>query len=150
LTRYNTFEKFTISSKPVTADYVHAGVFVPILNPREEFERFTFSPLGNPATKLVYWDEEAWASELIVSVGSPEPGETSGENQVQMAANEAATAAGKEGLLKPGKETEAKAKKRKADAIATAKQKKVTSNAVILLYVVLMLVDCSCPFAVLE
>ena len=122
ITRYNSFEKFTISSKPVTAAYVHAGVFVPDLNLTENTERFTFTPLGNPATKLVYWDGDAWASELVISTGSPKL--VTYDNQVRSAADEAAAAAEGEGLIKPGKESEAKAKKRKADAGATSKPKK--------------------------
>ncbi|EEP83019.1 conserved hypothetical protein [Uncinocarpus reesii 1704] len=67
LTRHNSFETFTISSKPVLASYIHAGVFVPVLNPTASTERFTFSPLGNPSMKLAYWDEGAYVTELKVS-----------------------------------------------------------------------------------
>lgn len=67
VTRYSSFETFTISSKPVLASYIHAGVFVPVLNPTASTERFTFSPLGNPAMKLAYWDEDAYVTELKVS-----------------------------------------------------------------------------------
>ena len=128
LTRYNSFEKFTISSKPVTADYIHAGVFVPVFNTTEETERFTFSPLGNTATKLAYWDEEAWASELVVSTGSPKSGAATTEGQGRSFADQAAAAAENEGLLKAGTESEAKAKKRKAEANANAKTKKVPGS----------------------
>ena len=124
LTRYNSFEKFTISSKPVTADYIHAGVFVPVFNASEETERFTFSPLGNTGTKLAYWDEGAWVSELVVSIGSPKI--AAGEGQIRSATDQAAAAAESEGLLKPGKEVDARAKKRKAETNPTSKQKKVT------------------------
>ena len=124
LTRYNSFEKFTISSKPVTADYIHAGVFVPVFNASEETERFTFSPLGNTGTKLAYWDEGAWVSELVVSTGSPKL--AAGEGQIRSATDQAAAAAESEGLLKPGKEVDARAKKRKAETNPTSKQKKVT------------------------
>lgn len=124
LTRYKSFEKFTISSKPVTADYVHAGVFIPIFNTSKETERFTFSPLGSTATKLAYWDEDAWASELAVSTGSPKLGSAAGEGQVRSAADQAAAAAENEGLLRPGNEADTRMKKRKAEANATAKQKK--------------------------
>ncbi|KAL9101017.1 MAG: hypothetical protein Q9163_003683 [Psora crenata] len=123
LTRYNSFDKFTISSKPVTADYVHAGIFVPVLKPTEDMDRFTFSPLGNTATKLAYWDEEAWASVLPVSTGPPMSDEARRDGHIRSAAQEAAAAAEK-GLVKSGKETETKAKKRKADTKDGAKQKK--------------------------
>ena len=100
-------------------------MFVPVFNASEETERFTFSPLGNTATKLVYWDEDAWASELVVSTGSPKLDPAAGENPVRSAADQAAAAAENEGLLKPGKEADARVKKRKAEPNAAAKQKKV-------------------------
>lgn len=67
MTRHNSFETFTISSKPVLVSYIHAGVFVPVLNPTASTERFTFSPLANPAMKLAYWDQDAYVTELSVS-----------------------------------------------------------------------------------
>lgn len=88
LTRYNSFEKFTISSKPVLASYIHAGVFVPVINPTPSTERFTFSPLGNPSMKLAYWDEDAYVTELMVSTedldkkqGKPKRNETGKTNK---------------------------------------------------------------------
>lgn len=123
MTRYNSFEKFTISSKPVTVDYVHAGIFVPIFNITEETEQFTFSPLSNAATKLAYWDEEAYVSELAVASGSPKP--APGDLPPPSASDLAAAAAENEGLVEPGKESENKVKKRKADPGAAGKQKKV-------------------------
>lgn len=63
----NSFEKFTIASRPVLASYIHAGVFVPVINPTPSTARFTFSPLNNPATKLAYWDEDGYVTELVVS-----------------------------------------------------------------------------------
>ncbi|KAK2829846.1 hypothetical protein FQN49_007197, partial [Arthroderma sp. PD_2] len=81
LARYSSFETFTISSKPVLATYIHAGVFVPVLNLKptvststSEEERFTFSPLGNLAAKLAYWDEDAYASELKLATSEPSTG----------------------------------------------------------------------------
>lgn len=124
LIRFNSFEKFTISSKPVTADYIHAGVFVPVFNATQGSEKFTFSPLGNTATKLAYWDEQAWVSELVVSSTTPKQ-VAAHDSQVRSATDLAAAAAENEGLLKPGKETEAKAKKRKVEVSDTTKQKKV-------------------------
>ena len=69
VTRYNSFEKFTIASKPVLVSYVHSGVFVPVLNPGALDQRFTFAPLANPSMKIAYWDEEAYISEFNVSEG---------------------------------------------------------------------------------
>lgn len=122
MVRFNSFEKFTISSKPVTADYVHAGVFVPVFNLAEGVEKFTFSPLGNGAAKLMYWDEQAWVSELAVSSVTPKETVPPPENQARSASDRAAAAAENEGLVK---ETEAKPKKRKVEASEMTKQKKV-------------------------
>lgn len=87
MTRLNSFEKFTISSKTVLVSYIHAGVFVPVINPTASTERFTFSPLANPSLKLMYWDEEGYVTELTVSpaesdhiqgdTGAPEQGKSS-------------------------------------------------------------------------
>ena len=125
LTRFNSFDKFTISSKPVTVSYVHAGIFVPVFDVSQDVDRFAFSPLGNTATKLTYWDEDAYVSELVVSVPMDDKASSASDARAKSATDKAAAAAEREGLVKPGKETEAKAKKRKAEANAAAKQKKV-------------------------
>ncbi|KIW78199.1 hypothetical protein Z517_08032 [Fonsecaea pedrosoi CBS 271.37] len=106
LTRYNSFERFTIASKQVLVSYIHAGVFVPVLNSTPDTERFCFSPVGNPAMKLAYWDEGAYVKELAVSM----PNTSSQEPK-----NGAATRT--EAGSKPAKDTE-KAKKRKAQTEA--------------------------------
>ena len=93
----------------MTADYVHAGVFVPVLDASQVNERFSFSPLGNAAVKLMYWDHEAWASELIVSEAPLMRDASNG---------------GPDGVLQADKES--KSKKRKADSKDTLKQKKVS------------------------
>lgn len=129
--RFNSFEKFTISSKPVTADYIHAGVFVPVFNPTESTEKFTFSPLSNPATKLAYWDDEAWVSELVVSSVTPKQTVSTTENQTRTAPDRAAAAAENEGLVKPGKENETKVKKRKAETNEATKPKKVLHHDIL-------------------
>ncbi|KAL8946230.1 MAG: hypothetical protein Q9222_007350 [Ikaeria aurantiellina] len=125
--RFNSFDKFTISSKPVTVNYVHAGVFVPVFNAAQDPDEFTISPLGNTATKLSYWDKEAYVSQLIVSSGSPKQGPTSLESQAKSAADLAAAAAEGEGLVQPGKENEIKVKKRKAEAATAAAKLKKTA-----------------------
>ncbi|MCJ1293595.1 hypothetical protein MMC34_005150 [Xylographa carneopallida] len=123
LIRFNSFEKFTISSKPVTACYVHAGIFVPVFKFVQD-ERFVFSPLGNKATKLAYWDEDAFVSELVVTEAPDDTSTAALDARVKTATDKAAAAAEKEGLLAPGKETEAKVKKRKAEAKDPGKPKK--------------------------
>ncbi|KAH6671756.1 hypothetical protein B0J14DRAFT_80316 [Halenospora varia] len=113
MAKYNAAEKFTISSKPVVISYIHAGVFVPVLNAfGEDVSSYTFSPLSNTAVKLMYWDEAAYASELVTAVDDePLPHkrkETTEHSRL-------AAAAAYEGLLAPGKETESKQKKRKIE-----------------------------------
>ena len=63
--RLNSFEKFTISSKPVLVTYIHGGVFVPVMNAPSGASYYTFSPSSNPSLKLMYWDDEAYVTELV-------------------------------------------------------------------------------------
>ncbi|RAL12210.1 putative G-patch domain protein [Aspergillus homomorphus CBS 101889] len=111
ITRLNSFDKFTISSRPVLVSYIHAGVFVPVLNPTASNERFTFSPLNNPSLKLMYWDEEAYVKELTVSTA-------------ELDSAKGDKAAGQDGQTKGNRDAD-KAKKRKADAAASAGAKKM-------------------------
>ncbi|KAL4873553.1 hypothetical protein BDV12DRAFT_80616 [Aspergillus spectabilis] len=107
VTRLHSFEKFTISSRPVMVSYIHAGVFVPVMNPIASTERFTFSPLSNPAIKLMYWDEDAYVTELTVST----------DTESQQAPKNDKSAGHSEAKAREAAE---KAKKRKADAASTA------------------------------
>ncbi|KAL4884805.1 hypothetical protein BJY04DRAFT_215252 [Aspergillus karnatakaensis] len=107
VSRLYSFEKFTISSKPVMVSYIHAGVFVPVMNPVATTEQFTFSPLSNPAMKLMYWDEEAYVTELTVSTDSDS--QQAPKNDKQVGQSEA-----------KAREATEKAKKRKADVASTA------------------------------
>jgi RNA-binding protein 5/10 len=112
MTKYKASEKFTISSKPVLVSYIHAGVFVPVLQSfGEDFARFTFSPLSNPAVKLMYWDEAAYACELSVAVVDRRSSSKSKESEHA----KLAAAAANEGLISSGKDGEPKLKKRKID-----------------------------------
>ena len=61
----------------------------------------------------------------MVSSGSPRPNMASGDTQVPSAADRAAAAAENEGLVVPGKESEVRAKKRKAETKEATSQKKV-------------------------
>ncbi|KAI9784027.1 MAG: hypothetical protein M1835_003681 [Candelina submexicana] len=126
LTKFNALDKFTISSKQVLISYIHAGVFVPVYNATAAIDRFTFSPLGNSSVKLAYWDEEAYVTEL--STASEDKAEVAKAAEgPKRAARKATNAAEKDGLVKIGKETEAKAKKRKADASSTGSNKKAVA-----------------------
>jgi RNA recognition motif-containing protein len=109
--RLNSFVKFTISSKPVMVSYIHAGVFVPVMNPNSHTERFTFSPLNNPSAKLMYWDDEGYVTELVVS---------SGDDGTQIDQQDC--------QARGSKESE-KSKKRKAETTASAAAKKTAMPA---------------------
>ncbi|PVH74064.1 hypothetical protein DL98DRAFT_40706 [Cadophora sp. DSE1049] len=120
MVKYNSSDKFTISSKPVTISYIHAGVFVPILHQvGEEYAKFTFSPLSNSAVKLMYWDEAAYASELVTAIPPSRFTVKSKESEH----TKLALAAAKEGLINPGNEGEPRVKKRK-----TEKETKVVAS----------------------
>lgn len=120
VTRFNSFDRFTIASKQVMVSYIHAGVFVPVLNPTASTKRFTFSPLGNPSLKLQYWDEDAYVTELVVSM--PEPVTADAQSHINVAAKSAES----EGL-KPLKDTE-KSKKRKAQPETSSTAKKPAAS----------------------
>lgn len=112
MTKFKASEKFTISSKPVLVSYIHAGVFVPVLRPLgDESASFTFSPLSNHAVKLMYWDEAAYASELVTGMSDQlSVTKTKETEHARLAA-----AAANEGLVVPNKEGEPRQKKRKVE-----------------------------------
>lgn len=118
MAKYNSSDKFTISSKPVLVSYIHAGVFVPVLQaPSAEFEKFTFSPLSNPAMKLMYWDEGAYASEMTVAREASADARSKENPNAKLAA-----AAAGEGLVDAAKGGVSKKRKaEKEDAAATKK-----------------------------
>ncbi|KAI9784494.1 MAG: hypothetical protein M1816_000814 [Peltula sp. TS41687] len=123
LTKFNSLDKFTISSKPVLLSFVHSGVFVPMLKYTPALERFTFSPLSNPSMKLAYWDEEAYVSELMLASEDNEPDLNSNE---RISTGKVLGAAGseKEASLKSTKQSDNKNKKRKAEDSSAASNKK--------------------------
>lgn len=120
--KYNAIDKFTISSKPVMVDYIHAGVFVPLIGPRDgHTERFSFSASSNPSLRLKYWDDGAYVSELelMPSVEDTKPVATKETHN--------ATDPNKEGLIAvAGDEGSGKSKKRKGDTNVTLGTKKVS------------------------
>ncbi|TVY81410.1 putative RNA-binding protein [Lachnellula suecica] len=112
MAKYKASDKFTISSKPVIVSYIHAGVFVPVLYPSvDDSLSFTFTPLSNAAVKLMYWDEAAYASELVTASAD----EPSVSNARETEHAKLAAAAANEGLLDPGKDGELRQKKRKVE-----------------------------------
>ncbi|KAI9740958.1 MAG: hypothetical protein M1818_004564 [Claussenomyces sp. TS43310] len=121
MAKYNASEKFTISSKPVMISYIHAGVFVPVLQaPAHDRSKFTFSPLSNSSVKLMYWDEAAYVSELV-TVKSDRSALAKAKESLSA---KMAAAAASEGLVNEG---EAKGKKRKADKDVPSNSKKVVA-----------------------
>ncbi|CAL5866061.1 uncharacterized protein PFLUO_LOCUS268 [Penicillium psychrofluorescens] len=114
VTRLNSFDKFTISSRPVLVSYIHAGVFVPVMNPTSSTDRFTFSPLSNPSLKLMYWDDEGYVTELTVTSGEEDGGQEQFKDDKPV---------GNHQDNKTSKDAD-KTKKRKADAAVTANAKK--------------------------
>lgn len=76
------------------------------MDPSASIDRFTFSPLANPALKLMYWDQEAYVTELVISTKDLDP----------QPKPERATASQSESQLKSAKDAD-KAKKRKAETI---------------------------------
>lgn len=123
---------------------------MPVFNITESNARFTISPLGNTATKLAYWDEEAYVTELIVSSAPPTPAVPAVENQARSTLDRVAATVEKEGLLKPGKETDAKVKKRKAETNDSNKAKKVSCADPFLLLWLMGCLGCTSSFTVLE
>lgn len=112
MARYISFDKFTIASKPVLVNYIHAGVFVPHLQPTPGSAPFTFPASANPALQLAYRDENGYASMLVVSTGANDP-------------------ASQERKDSSSKAKDDKPKKRKADPTAStseAKPKKQMSS----------------------
>ncbi|OQD83366.1 hypothetical protein PENANT_c017G06010 [Penicillium antarcticum] len=114
MTRLKSFEKFTISSKPVMVSYIHAGVFIPVMTPTPNTARFSFSPLNNPALKLMYWDDEGFVNELTLSR------EEDDDANEQQQGDKSASHPNDKGI----KDSE-KSKKRKADAAVSANAKKL-------------------------
>ena len=124
MAKYKASEKFTISSKPVMISYIHAGVFVPVLQQvGPDFAKFTFSPLTNPAVKLMYWDEAAYVSELVTFVA----GEVSTTKSKDSEHSKLAAAAANEGLVAAGKDGEPRAKKRKVEKEGSTSSKKAVA-----------------------
>jgi RNA-binding protein 5/10 len=124
MAKYNASDKFTISSKPVLISYIHAGVFVPVLQaPLPDEERFTFSPLSNSSVKLMYWDEAGYVSELVTARDD----RSALEKVKESLKSKLAAAAEKEGLVSSAKDGDAKGKKRKAEKDAVTSSKKVVA-----------------------
>ncbi|KAM3068477.1 hypothetical protein ACMFMF_009294 [Clarireedia jacksonii] len=119
LAKYKATDKFTISSKPVLVTYIHAGVFVPVLQLLDEGSaKFTFSPLSNSAARLMYWDEAAYVNEFSTML--PEPPAKRKESE----RDRLAAAAAKEGLV-TGKEGESRSNKRKIEKETATSSKKI-------------------------
>ncbi|KGO48588.1 Nucleotide-binding, alpha-beta plait [Penicillium expansum] len=116
MTRLKSFEKFTISSKPVLVTYIHGGVFVPVMNAQSGASYYTFSPSNNPLLKLMYWDDAAYVTELVLSTAEDDAAQ-------EQKANKTASNHG-DGQAKGTKDSD-KGKKRKADVTTSSNTKKL-------------------------
>ncbi|KAJ5857033.1 hypothetical protein N7455_007927 [Penicillium solitum] len=114
--RLNSFEKFTISSKPVLVTYIHGGVFVPVMNAPSGASYYTFSPSNNPSLKLMYWDDEAYVTELVLSTAEDDAAQEQKANKTNSNHGD--------GQAKGTKDSD-KGKKRKTDATTSASTKKL-------------------------
>jgi RNA-binding protein 5/10 len=69
--KFKASPKFAISSKPVTAAFIHNGVFVPHTGRvTDENSSFLFHPIYNKDILLKYWDNRVYSSILRVSYDS--------------------------------------------------------------------------------
>ncbi|KAJ9486173.1 hypothetical protein VN97_g7176 [Penicillium thymicola] len=114
--RLNSFEKFTISSKPVLVTYIHGGVFVPVTNAPSGASNYTFSLSNNTSLQLKYWDEEAYVTELVLSTAEDDAEQEQKANKI--------TSNHGDGQAKDTKDSD-KGKKRRADATTSASTKKL-------------------------
>ncbi|EPQ66487.1 Bgt-5104-2 [Blumeria graminis f. sp. tritici] len=111
MVKFRSLDKFTIASKPVIAAYIHAGVFVPIIQPpKDEESNFTFSPFSNTSTKLMYWDEAAYASELVTAIIEQTEPKVKELNNAK-----SSSIIDQEGLVSLSKDSEPRSKKRKVE-----------------------------------
>ncbi|KAJ5555020.1 hypothetical protein N7461_003490 [Penicillium sp. DV-2018c] len=116
MARFNSFDRFTISSKPVLVTYIHGGVFVPVINPSAGATPYTFSPSNNPSLQLMYWDDAAYVTELKLST---EEDDAAQEQSGTKTASNKQDAQGK--VVKDSDKT----KKRKAESTASTNTKKL-------------------------
>ncbi|KAK6502168.1 hypothetical protein TWF506_002762 [Arthrobotrys conoides] len=105
---------FTIKSRPVTASYIHPGVFVPMIQPKPSSEKWTFEPLGGMGggVKLAYWDEEGYCKVHFAECAMQDP-----TNEVQNTAKEDSKPKKRADKTSPDTRIVDKTKKRKAENI---------------------------------
>lgn len=70
MAKYKALDNFTISSKPVTVSFAHAGVFTPPIPGTLEIH--TFPASIDPSRRLAYRDSQAYAKEHVVEAVSPQ------------------------------------------------------------------------------
>lgn len=68
MAKYKVLDNFTISSKPVTISFAHAGVFTPPIP--GTLEMHTFPASIDPTRRLAYRDTQAYAKEYVVEAVS--------------------------------------------------------------------------------
>lgn len=68
IAKFRASPNITISLKPVTVAFIHAGVFIPHTGRvTEENSRYIFNPIYNKDVYLKYWDNRVYPSILTVS-----------------------------------------------------------------------------------
>ena len=70
MAKYKALDNFTISSKPITVSFAHAGVFTPPI--AGTLEIHTFPASIDPSRRLAYRDSQAYAKEYIVEAVFPQ------------------------------------------------------------------------------
>ncbi|KAJ5885099.1 hypothetical protein N7495_009609 [Penicillium taxi] len=109
MAKLRTFEKFTVSSKPVTVNYIHSGVFVTVADPSTQDCKFSFAHLRKPKY-FRYWDPQGYASEYVLEVT---------EEAVQPVAANIENSHGQQTSQPQGFISAEKGKKRKAEPAAS-------------------------------
>lgn len=104
--KFRASTKFTIASKPVVVAFIHTGVFIPAFDAAStENPEFSFTPIYNPAVRVKYWDDRAYAHPHLVSAdpvpGAPSP-EKPGDEDGKSAAAKPSKKAKKDKEAVPG------------------------------------------------
>jgi RNA recognition motif-containing protein len=82
--KFKASPKFAVSSKPVTAAFIHTGVFIPHTGRvTDENSNFHFQPIYNRDILLKYWDNRVYPSILRVSYDSDAAKQHSVDNTVK-------------------------------------------------------------------
>lgn len=122
MAKYKALDNFTISSKPVTISFAHAGVFTPPI--AGTLEIHTFPASIDPTRRLAYRDSQAYAKEHIVEAVSLQS-----KSLPPASAVTPNTQNGPQGHGQlPGEKLKISLKKRKRDPTSEGSNKKVSQS----------------------